>query len=53
MVRIKRLLAAVLVFATPGLAFATAPRELPEPETLALLGIGAVAIMIARWRNKK
>ena len=26
---------------------------LPEPETLALVGIGAVAIIIARCRHKK
>ncbi|MEP7181224.1 MAG: PEP-CTERM sorting domain-containing protein [Betaproteobacteria bacterium] len=40
------------MFATPALALASV-QELPEPETLALFGIGAVALMIARWRNKK
>ena len=25
----------------------------PEPETLALLAIGAAAIAVARWRKKK
>jgi len=26
---------------------------LPEPATLGLVGIGAVALMLSTWRNKK
>ena len=29
------------------------PTSVPEPETLALVGIGAVALMIARWKKRK
>jgi hypothetical protein len=27
--------------------------SVPEPETLSLLGIGAVALMLSAWRRKK
>ena len=44
------------LLALPLLAVSTAawagPSTVPEPETLALLAIGAVAIVIARWRRK-
>jgi PEP-CTERM motif-containing protein len=29
------------------------PSTVPEPESLALVGIGAVAWIIARWRKRK
>ena len=51
--RIHTLLAATLLVATPTLAIAGTSTILPEPETLALLAIGAVALSIARWRRKK
>ena len=52
--RIGQLIAVPLMYAISTFAYAgpTAP-PLPEPETLALVGIGAVALFIARWRNKK
>ena len=46
------------VLALPLLAMTTAAwagpisQPVPEPETLALLAIGAVAIVVARWRRK-
>jgi hypothetical protein len=50
----KTLAAAVVLFALPAVAFAgPAAPPLPEPETLALLGIGAVALIIARWGKRK
>jgi hypothetical protein len=30
-----------------------APSPLPEPETLALLAIGAVALLVSRWTRRK
>jgi len=51
---IGRLLAATFLAMVPALAFAAeAGPSIPEPETMALLGIGAVALVIARWRRKK
>ena len=44
------------LFALAGLsdaAIAGAPAAIPEPETLALLAIGAAAIVVARWVKKK
>jgi len=38
----------MLLAALPALAETTPPRELAEPETLVLLGIGAVAMLLAR-----
>ena len=51
----KHLLLAVTMFAVPPLAVAgiTQVSQVPEPETLALLGIGAIALVIARWRKGK
>ena len=46
------------VLALPLLAVSAAAwagpiaQPVPEPETLALLAVGAVAIVIARWRRK-
>jgi len=45
------LLAAVLAF--PTLAIAGVAAQVPEPETLALIGVGAIALVIARWRKGK
>ena len=51
---IRRFVAALPLLALSGYAFAGTPTaQVPEPETLALLAIGAVAIVIARWRNRK
>ena len=51
---VRHLLVATLAFAIPTIAFAgPGTPTLPEPETIALLGIGAVALVIARWRRKK
>lgn len=50
---IRHLLAATLAFAVPAIAYAGGRPGVPEPETLALLGIGAIALVIARWRKKK
>ena len=49
---IRRFVAALPLLALSGYAFAGTPTQVPEPETLALLAIGAVAIVIARWRNR-
>ena len=51
--KIRYVLLAASMLAIPTLAFAGVPTPLPEPETLALLGIGAVALVIARWRRTK
>lgn len=51
---VRHLLVAALAILMPAIAYAgpgTTP--LPEPETMALLGIGAVALVIARWTRKK
>jgi hypothetical protein len=51
---IRQLLGATLAFALPVIAYAgPSTPALPEPETMALLGIGAVALVVARWRKKK
>ena len=50
---IKHLFAAILSLAMPAVAYAGSGTQLPEPETMALLGIGALALVIARWRRKK
>lgn len=51
-VSLLALTAPTLVLAVQDGAFDGA-LPLPEPETLALLGVGAVALFIARFRNKK
>ena len=50
---IRHLLPATLALAIPAIAHAGGAPAVPEPETLALLGIGAIALVIARWRKKK
>lgn len=61
--RIRHLLTVAMMMVLSGLAVATegvdcsdgcrAPNAVPEPEMLALLGVGAVALFIARRRKKK
>jgi len=56
--RIKHVITALLLLGLPALSFAqqAAPldsTDLPEPETLALLAIGAVGWAIARWGKRK
>jgi len=49
---LKKIVFALLAgFGVPGIAVAGV-NTVPEPETLALLAIGAAAIAIARWRRK-
>jgi len=52
--RIGQLISVPLMLAISTFAYGPpSVGSLPEPETLALVGIGAVALFIARWRNKK
>ena len=45
---------AALICTIPTMATAAAvPGSVPEPETLALLAIGAVALIIAKTRKRK
>jgi hypothetical protein len=39
----------------PALAFAQVQdaQIVPEPETLALIGVAAVAMLVARWKRRK
>ena len=46
------LLTAVLVTLS-GAAIAGPALTVPEPETLALLAVGAIALVVARWRMRK
>jgi hypothetical protein len=44
------------VVSTPGLAaadFQILDLQVPEPETLALLGVGALAMLVTRWGRRK
>jgi len=53
---IKSLFAAVIIFfaSTPALAvFSTLPTPVPAPDAISLLGIGAVALILSRWHNRK
>ena len=50
---IGHLIVATLAFAIPAMACAGTTAQVPEPDTIALLGVGAVALLIARWRRKK
>jgi hypothetical protein len=58
-VRIRQLLMVLMMFAAPMVAFAVdddddlAPGVLPEPGTLALLAVGAVALVAVRKNNRK
>ena len=57
--QIRKLFLALLIAAAPIVAFADTTdntddtTNLPEPATLALLGIGAVAFVIARVNKRK
>jgi len=52
--KIRQFVIATLILAIPAMAIAgPAGPTLPEPETLALVGIGAVALVVARWRKRK
>jgi hypothetical protein len=51
--RIGQVVVASLLVAMPAIAFAGVPIPVPEPETLSLLAIGAVALVIARWKRRK
>jgi len=61
--RIKHVITALLLLGLPALGFADTTAldstnldsvgQLPEPETLALLAIGAVGWAIARWAKRK
>jgi hypothetical protein len=50
-------IAALLGVSSAAFAGAVGPDfnfvRLPEPETLALLAIGAVALVISRWKRRK
>ena len=48
--RIGKVVLASLLVAAPAIAFA-GPLAVPEPETLLLLAIGAVALVIARRKG--
>jgi hypothetical protein len=53
---IKHVVTALLLLGLPALSFAATnldTTELPEPETLALLAIGAVGWAITRWTKRK
>ena len=47
----SKVIAASILALTAAPAFANV--NIPSPEILPLLGIGAVAVMVARKRNKK
>ena len=59
--RIKYIVAGLLLLGLPALGLADTTNldstldatQLPEPETLALLAIGAVGWAIARWAKRK
>ena len=55
--RIKHVVTALLLLGLPALGFAATTldsvTQLPEPETLALLAIGAAGWAIARWAKRK
>jgi len=50
---IRHILAAALAMAIPTIAHAGTAGTVPEPETVALAGIGALALVIARRAKKK
>ena len=49
--RIQKFFVALMMAAAPILAFADSTDTVPEPATLALLGVGVVALLISR-KNK-
>jgi hypothetical protein len=48
-----RIAITALLLTIPAVALAGPNASVPEPETLALLGIGAIALVAARWRKRK
>jgi len=50
--RIGQVMVASFLIGVPAIAVA-GPLTVPEPETLALLAIGAVALLIARRKSRK
>jgi hypothetical protein len=50
---IERIVAAVALITLSGSAIAGSPILVPEPETLALLAVGATAAVVVRWLRKK
>ena len=51
---IRHLLVVTTAFAMPAIAYAGTPGgTVPEPETIALLGVGAIALIVARWAKRK
>ena len=53
--RIQKFFVALMMAAAPIIAFAdfSDTTTVPEPATLALLGVGAVALLIARKNKRK
>lgn len=50
--RAKILFATMLSLGVPGIA-AAGVTTIPEPETLALLAIGAAAVAVVRWKRRR
>jgi hypothetical protein len=50
---VRRVLPLFALLALSEAAIAGTPVAVPEPETLALLAIGAAAVVVARWLKKK
>jgi len=48
-----KLIPLFLLFSAPVAAYADPSDTIPEPETLSLLAIGAVALMLSKVRRKK
>jgi hypothetical protein len=52
--RAKLFLATILSLGFPCVAVAGGPPGvIPEPETLMLVAIGAAAVAVVRWKNRK